>query len=184
MTHGDTTSELRRVLAAAQSERNEATFKSLYDLIANDVFLYVDSRTPTREDALDTTQGVLVDLWVALPKFTYRGDAQFYGFIFTIAKRRIAKFYRSQTKASRIRASDYCEPIATISTEHIQSAELVHTALKVLRDKDKEVLILRYWLQRSFKEIGETLKISEQNARIRHHRALIKLEKSLPNHAN
>lgn len=176
MKHNGTPSELQRAIVAAQESDKSDRFRPLYELIADDLFRFVRPRVARREDALDLTQRILVELWQALPRFTYRTDKQFYGFLYTIARRQLARYYKEEKRAGRVRESDYHEPVATLEIEALNAVSLTHQALRKLSRKAQDVVILRYWHEYSFAEIGETLNISERAARVRHHRALQQLE--------
>ena len=177
MTSVDTQSELQRAILATQTSENPDRFRDLYEHVVDDVFRYTRPRVAQRADAHDVTQRILVELWKALSGFTYQSDKQFYGFLYTIAKRQLARYYKEEKRAGQIRESDYHEPIAMLETESLDAAALTHEALRRLSQKEQDVIILRYWQEYSFAEIGDTLQISEQTARVRHHRAMAKLEK-------
>ena len=48
-------------------------------------------------------------------------------------------------------------------------------ALQRMSDRDRDIIIARYYYDRSFREIGDMLGITEANARVAHGRAIQKL---------
>lgn len=177
MKNDGTPSELQKAIATAQEKDESDRFRPLYNLVVDDIFRFIRPRVAQRADARDMSQRILVELWKALPRFTYRSDKQFYEFLYTIARRKLARYYKEEKRAGRVRESDYHEPVATMDTEHVSAVSIAHTAMRKLSKKEQDVVILRYWHEYSFAEIGETLSVSEQAARVRHHRAIQKLAK-------
>jgi RNA polymerase sigma-70 factor (ECF subfamily) len=57
----------------------------------------------------------------------------------------------------------------------VDAAQLVTQGLLRLNERDRLVLVLRYYLDLSFDEVGATLHISPAAARVRTHRALARL---------
>jgi RNA polymerase sigma-70 factor, ECF subfamily len=57
----------------------------------------------------------------------------------------------------------------------IDDVESLRQGLLKLPDRDRLVLVLRYYLDLSFEDMGSTLRISPQAARVRTHRALSRL---------
>ena len=50
-------------------------------------------------------------------------------------------------------------------------------SLKSLKSKDLNIIELRYFERRSYREIGSILKITENNAKVKSYRALRRLKK-------
>jgi RNA polymerase sigma factor (sigma-70 family) len=59
--------------------------------------------------------------------------------------------------------------------ERARSAETLHLVLKELPEIDQSILLLRFDHGLSFQEIGESLGIRADNAKVRAHRALLRL---------
>ena len=67
---------------------DQKAFRVLFDTLSNRLFTYALSHTRSRDEALDLVQETFIDLWSALPKFNYKNDESFYGFVFLILKRK------------------------------------------------------------------------------------------------
>jgi RNA polymerase sigma-70 factor (ECF subfamily) len=153
-------------------------FRQLYDCLADRLFLYIRSRTPTREDALDILQDTLVDFWKALGSFTYSSDKEAYGFLYTIASRKIAKLYQSAKPTVDIDElrdflKDPQDALATSEVSHIVGM------LDRLGPDEREVIELRYFAGLPFGEIAEALSQTETAVKVRHHRTIQKLKSLL-----
>ena len=158
-------------------------FRGIFATGNDRVFRFLLGQLGDREDALDVLQEVFIDVWKGLPRFTYRSDEEFWGFVFLIARRKVF--------AVRAHAHKRNVPVANDTLEALheqQSSEITHRddhhhlilAMKNLSALSREVLGLRYWSELSFKEIGIAMSISENNAKVRHHRALKELQTYLP----
>jgi RNA polymerase sigma-70 factor (ECF subfamily) len=163
-------------LLVESARGDTVSFKELYELLSNRVFAYVRTRTPRREDALDITQQIFIALWKALPNFSYRSDAAFYGFLFTIAKRQLIHTYRDGENATVPLEREEDVP------DRDANAELGDTLTRALASLDeisREIIVLHHWSRYTFGEIGEMLKMNESAVRVRHHRACATLKVTL-----
>ncbi len=158
---------------AAQGDRQ--AFSQLYDHLSDKLFAFVIGRVSQREIALDLLQDIFVDLWLALPRFTFRSIKQFYSFVFLIARRRLAKHYRKQ------------EVWLELSDEHIKDNyelpdpnlhQLVF-AVNKLPVKLRDVVWCRYFMDMSLADTAEYLGIGLSAVKLRQKRALSKLKKLL-----
>jgi RNA polymerase sigma-70 factor (ECF subfamily) len=159
---------------------DERAFRALYDHLVDRLFSYVRSRAREREEATDVVQDIFLDIWGALPRFQYISDAHFYGFVFTIAKRRLIRHYKSH----RHESLDDLEPnqIPRIDAD-ITDPDGVRALVDTLSEKYRDVIVLRYWSGLSFADIAFLLDTTETNAKVRHHRALKELHKLMNRHA-
>lgn len=147
-------------------------FREIFEHLHARVFGYVLSHTPERDDALDITQEAFVDLWKALRKFSYKSDEEFYGFVFLIVKRKIARFYKT-----RKTTVPFDEEI--VSEEHEEGHEdhrFLMKQIQTLAVKYQELLRLRYWGGMKLAEAAAVLGITEGTAKVWHHRALQELK--------
>ncbi|MDO8574454.1 MAG: sigma-70 family RNA polymerase sigma factor [bacterium] len=168
----DSNTKLEQLILGSCKYDHDA-FRSIFDLYVDQLFNYALSRTNDREAAKDITQDTFIAIWESLDSFEYKGDAAFLGFMFVILKRKIGGHYKKSAKERSVRQEVIIEP-------HTADSDETHDLLLALRNlssKYQEVLKLRYWGDLSFAEIGETLGIQENAARILHYRAIKKLQK-------
>lgn len=152
---------------------NKEAFRAIFDQCYNTVFKYLLARTPTRDDALDLAQETFVDLWQALPRFRYLSDGQFYGFLFTIAKRKLAKYYATRTQTVELDEAH----IKGSFTLEVEDYRQLTRLIAQLPSKYQELLRLRYWGELSWKEVAAVLGATENAAKVWHHRAVRKLQR-------
>ena len=183
----DTSSALvSSVQKAAQGDR--AAFRAVFDAGNDKLFHYVWGQLKNREEALDVLQETFIEIWRALPKFRYRSEEEFWGFVFTIARRKI---FASRKRSARRKHIDVVDNnsldlLSAENTEHIptypDNHHLLLHALAKLGETSREILKLRYWSELSFKEIALATETSENAAKVRHHRAIKELQTYLPKH--
>jgi RNA polymerase sigma-70 factor, ECF subfamily len=166
-------------------------FRLLYEQLADKVFRFVRARSHSRDDALDILQDVFVDFWKSLrqSQFQYSTDAQVYAFLYTIASRKLSRYYRFRFFQRQVVSLDVVEdilPTVGISGDingEDQSAKQdvldLANALPRLRANDREIIQLRYFAGLPFAEIADLLGESENTLKVRHHRALERLHHEL-----
>ena len=166
------TDNLIKNLVLASGQGDQDAFHTLYNNLNKRLFAFLLARTVSREDALDLMQDVFVDLWKALPKFSYKSDKQFYAFVFRIARRKIAKYYNFRKQEVEF-DEKYIKSSFEIDDVDFHLLDLIRRKLK---KGYQDVIYLRYWSGMSFSEIASFLGLKETTAKVRHHRALKKLQ--------
>lgn len=136
--------------------------------------------TNDQESHNDLFQEITIQLWNAYPKF--RGDSKFSTWMYRVALNTAITLYRKSKK--NLRTQDYDEVSFKIKAEVYndeveQQLNLMYKAVKELNDIDKALVFL-YLEDQSYKEISDTLGISEVNARVKMNR----IKKTLRNIIN
>lgn len=124
----------------------------------------------------DLFQEISIQLWKAYPKF--RGDAKFSTWMYRVALNTAISLYRKKKRS--IRTTSITEFEFKLSEEKYDdeteaNLKLMYQAIKELNDIDKALVFL-YLEDRNYKEISETLGISEVNARVKMNRVKKKLK--------
>ncbi len=137
--------------------------------------LYTDN-----EDAhKDLFQEITIQLWKAFPKF--RGDSKFSTWAYRVALNTAITLYRKSTRS--VKTVNYEKHSFFISHdeynyEEEEQLKLMYEAVYQLNDIEK-ALVFMYLEDKDYKEISETLGISEVNARVKMNRIKGKLKKIL-----
>jgi RNA polymerase sigma-70 factor, ECF subfamily len=155
-------------------------FKSIYDLLIDKVFAYVSFRVRDKETATDLVQEIFIDLYNALEKFTYQSDAQFFGFVFTITKRKLAKHYQKHLAEPEVMNNSDLD-LQNQPQDNFEEKDLVNRGISSLSDLDQEIIIMHHWSRYTFPEIASLLNMTDAAVRVRHHRALNNLSTILTN---
>jgi RNA polymerase sigma-70 factor (ECF subfamily) len=135
--------------------------------------------TTNRDAHNDLFQEITIQVWKNYPKF--RGDSKFSTWMYRVALNTAISLYRKSTRrvktedfstvAFKIKATDYDD------TEEVKLKAL-YEAIHLLNDIDKALIFL-YLEDKPYKEISETLGISNVNARVKMNRAKEKLKNIL-----
>lgn len=131
--------------------------------------------TTNREAHNDLFQEITIQLWRAYPKF--RGDSKFSTWMYRVALNTAITLYRKSKKS--IKTQDFDSVIFKIKTDEYDATEeqqlqLMYKAVRQLGDIEKALVFL-YLEDKDYREISETLGISEVNARVKMNRVKNKL---------
>jgi len=131
--------------------------------------------------AQDVTQSVFISL--ARKASTLRGHASLAGWLYISTHRATAEVVRREQRRKQREASAHSMHLTSTPEDRpVDPASLrplLDDALIELKSEDREAVVLRFFAQRSFAEIGAALRITEEAARKRVNRALEKLQEAL-----
>jgi len=161
-----------------KAKLNPAHFGPLYSRYHESIFRYIFRRVDDIEAAYDITSQVFVKAIGALPKFEYRG-VPFSSWLFRIAKSELYQFFRDN-QAKRTVSIDSVR-VVQVMDEFLEDHSDADRAkllkiLPLLREDQLQLIEMRFFEKRSFKEIGEIMDLTENNAKVKTFRALIKLK--------
>lgn len=127
----------------------------------------------------DLFQEITIQLWNAYPKF--RGDAKFSTWMYRVALNTAITLYRK--KKRQIPTEDYENVAYRIPGEEYddeaeRQLKAMYRAIKELNDIEKALIFL-YLEDKNYREISETMGISEVNARVKMSRVKNKLKNIL-----
>ena len=169
-----------------RAKLNPAHFAPLYKKYHEVIFRYIFKRVDEEETAYDITSCVFIKAITNLPKYEYRG-IPFSSWLFRIAKSELYQSFRDK-KAQRTVSIDsmqlgrVMEEFQIDESEH--KREVLLKILPMLKDNQLQLIEMRFFEKRSFKEIGEILDLTENNAKVKTFRALLKLKELYSNHNN
>ena len=164
-----------------KAKLNPSHFAPLYKKYYESIFRYVNKRVDEEEIAYDITSCVFVKALTNLSRYEFRG-VPFSSWLFRIAKSELYQSFRDQ-KSQR-----------TVKIDTIQVAQLIEDFVEEYSDENKAKLLkclpmlkenqlqlieMRFFEKRSFKEIGEIIGLTENNAKVKTFRALVKLKEFL-----
>lgn len=173
--------ELKLIEAAKQ---NPARFEPLYNTYYEPIFRYVHQRVDDKESAFDITSQVFLKALTNISKYQYKG-VPFASWLYRIATNEVYESFR-QNQANRainvdsIHLYDMMDDLEEGRTEEMHA--LLLKVLPELAEDDLQMIEMRYFEKRSFKEVSEILDITETNAKVRAHRIIEKLKKIFHKH--
>lgn len=160
---------------------NELKHNFVTDLEKNQNIVHKVCRLYTNnQDAHnDLFQEISIQLYRAYPKF--RGDSKFSTWMYRIAINTAITLYRKSKRT--IKTQDFDTVSFKIQSNEYDDTEeeqlrLMYEGIKQISDIEKALVFL-YLEEKNYKEIAETMGISEVNARVKMNRVKNKLKKIL-----
>ncbi|HAQ02494.1 hypothetical protein A2467_02885 [Candidatus Nomurabacteria bacterium RIFOXYC2_FULL_36_8] len=174
------------ILIKKYLDGNQASLKMLIDRYTSSIYNF-SSRFVGYEQAKDTTQEVFIKVWKNLKNFD-ENKSQFKTWIFTIARNSITDYLRKKKSIpfSFLNDEELIEENVLdeeiLPDEVYQKLQDKEMLIKVLDETPvqyREVLILRYQEDMTFKEIGEVMDKPLNTVKSYHQRALVLLHQKL-----
>ena len=158
--------ESDEVLAERASQGDDSAFEILVDRYQRVVFNLTLRMTGNRDDARELTQDVFVRTWKGLSGFDPR--LRFFSWIYRIAIHDCLNFRRRTGRQQAL--VEEPETTAAGPESRIEALELetkIHDALDRLPNGDRQLLVLRHFLDRSYEEIAEVLRVPAKKVKSR-----------------
>ncbi|MFO0322030.1 MAG: RNA polymerase sigma factor [Bacteroidota bacterium] len=156
-------------------------FGLLYDKYYKQIFGYVYQRMDCKDTAFDVTSQVFLKALSNLNKYEYKG-VPFASWLYRIAHSEIMQLFRTRKNLRTVNADlgdlkNICEEVEQEYREDYKNALII--VIKDLPENDLQLIELRFFEKRNFKEIAEILSLTETNAKVKLYRILDKVKKSL-----
>jgi RNA polymerase sigma-70 factor (ECF subfamily) len=162
------------------AKKNPSKFAGLYDKYYGQIFRYVHQRLDDKEQSFDTTQQVFIKALERLNKYEFRG-VPFSSWLYRIAYSEVNDLFRAQklhrtVNVDSIGIYNMMEEMeeTKIDKYHDKIVEIIGEQLP---EDELQLIEMRFFEKRSFKEIGEILEITENNAKVKTYRIIEKLKK-------
>jgi RNA polymerase sigma-70 factor (ECF subfamily) len=163
------------------AKRDPENFAPLYDKYYKQIFNYVYQRMDSKDTAFDITGQVFLKALTNLSKYQFKG-VPFASWLYRIAHNEVMQLFRSQKDKRAINADIGDLRYICVENEEPFFEEYIPAIKKLileLNSDDLQMVELRFFEKRPFKEIAEILNITEVNAKVRMYRIIEKLKKSL-----
>ena len=165
-------------LLVQKAKKNPAYFAPLYKKYFSQIFIFIVKKTRDEELTGDLTSQVFLKALLNINKYEERGYP-FSSWLYRIASNEVNLHYRNIKKINEIEIQEkdvvhLLEEVKSINT--IEHQDKLIDAMNELSEKDTEIIDLRTFEKKSFKEIGEILEISHGAAKQKFYRSLKKLK--------
>lgn len=160
-------------------EGDADAFGLLYDRYQPDILRYLLHRVRDRELAEDLTQQVFLKAWQAIPRYEQRG-VPFNAWLYRMAHNQMVDHYRTRRPTTDLEGVDI--PQDAEAEERVMRRELrdhLAHALERLSEDHRQVLTLRFLMDKSAREIGEIMGRKEVTVRGLQLRALRALRQQI-----
>ena len=166
-----------------EAKKDSSKFDMLYNNYYEQIFLFILKRVETEDIAADITSQVFLKALSNLSKYKEIG-LPFGSWLYRIARNEIYDLFLKNKieMVVSIESKGIWNMITEIGEEkNEEDYSKLHTALGKLDDDEMELIELRFFEKRPFKEAAEILEITENNAKVKTYRILDKLKKLLQN---
>lgn len=165
------------------AQRDAAMFRPLYDRYFESIYRFIFRRTADEELAGDLCSQVFLKAMQKLDTYQFKG-VPFSSWLFRIAANEVAQHYR-QTQKTRVVSTDDTD-LSDMMDEMEENDDELHLnnltkVLDTLDLKDLQLIEMRFFEQKPFKEIAEILDMTESNAKVKTYRILERLKTKLIN---
>jgi len=172
-------SEQQEIEAA---KADPAKFEVLYNRYYEPILQFVYKRVEGKEAAFDITSQVFLNAMLKLAQFKFMGTP-FSSWLYRIALNEINMMYRKDKVQRSIKVEEHelknviqeINPDEDIDAQYNRVAEV----LSDFEEEDIQLVELRFFEKRAFKEIGDIMNMTENNAKVKLYRLLDKLKAQL-----
>ncbi|MFM7662701.1 MAG: RNA polymerase sigma factor [Bacteroidota bacterium] len=160
------------------AKKNPEKFGPLYRKYYEAIFRYVFKRMDDLDTVEDVTSMVFVKALTNIHKFEFRG-IPFSSWLFRIAKSELNQAFRDKkgertVRLDKVIIGHVMDELFEDDSEKNRSKLL--KALTRLKSDQLELVEMRFFEKRSFREIGEVLGMTENNAKVKTFRVVNKLK--------
>ena len=162
-----------------RAKEDPERFGPLYTKYHEQIFRYIYQRMDDEDLAFDVTSQVFIKAMKNLHKYEYRG-VPFSSWLYRIAKSELYQAFRDRKarKTVSVESMHLFEMIEEMEEDDSSgNKKKLFRCLSLLKDDDLQLIEMRYFEKRSYREIGEIKEITENNAKVRTFRALERLKK-------
>jgi len=162
------------------AQKDPRGFEPLYSKYYEQILRYIYQRIDDKDTAYDITSQVFLKALNNIHKYEYRG-VPFASWLYRIAKSELYQSFRDK-KARRTVNVDTTH-LANVMEEIEEPVggeierKILLQLIGQLKEDEVQIVEMRFFEKRSFKEIGEILEITENNAKVKSHRIVQKMKK-------
>ena len=159
---------------------NPASFAPIYEKYYLALFKFVLQRVENEQIAAEIVSDVFAKAIFNLKKYKFKGYP-FSAWLYKVAYNEIATKFRKKQKQRTVNIPDESWNLFSSDEEEENDNTIDLKKLKLclpnLKPSEIELIEMRFFEERPFKEIGEILELTTENARVKTHRVLKKLQK-------
>tara|TARA_Y100000766_G_C18806062_1_gene555515 strand:+ start:453 stop:1034 length:582 start_codon:yes stop_codon:yes gene_type:complete len=162
--------------------KNPNAFAPIYEKYYLTIFKFTVQRVENEHVASEIVSDVFAKAIFNLKKYKFKGTP-FSAWLYRVAYNEIVTTYRKQKRNRTVNIPDGSWGLLESEEEDEKkednslSIKQLKQSLQKLKPNEVELIEMRFFEERAFKEIGEILEITTENARVKTHRALKKLQK-------
>jgi RNA polymerase sigma-70 factor (ECF subfamily) len=162
------------------AKKGAVAFKPLYEAYFRRIYLFILYRVGDRDMSSDLTQQTFLNAMVNIHRYEIRG-VPFSSWLYRIALNQCNEYFRKTKRARTVVLED--DHLANLADElkpeesMEELMENLPTVLANLDSEDLQVIELRFFDGRPFKEVADILGITENLAKVKTYRILERMKK-------
>ena len=163
-----------------RSKTDPKAFRPLYEKYFKRIFVFVLHRVGDRPVAADLSSQVFLKALLNLKKFEFRG-LPFSSWLFRIALNECNDYFRKNRRYRVVTIED--DVVENLHEELVENSreedlrQRLPRILQKLSVEELQLIELRFFEQRPFKEVADIIGITETYAKVKVYRALQKMKK-------
>jgi RNA polymerase sigma-70 factor (ECF subfamily) len=168
-----------RALVVRSQKGDANAFGQLYDRFQPEIVRYLSYRVGNPDTAEDLAQQVFLKAWQAIPRYEDRG-VPFKAWLYRMAHNQMVDHHRTRrptTDLEGIEIPEEAEAEQRVLVQEVQAH--LKAALERLSEDHRQVLVLRFLLEKSAREVGEIMDRKEVTIRGLQMRALQALRREI-----
>jgi len=165
-----------------ESAKNDPrNFRPLYNRHYREIFCFILNKTNDKELTADLCSQVFLKAIENIQSFEYRG-LPFSAWLYRIAINECNQHFRRHVGLRHVVLEGQFIDVLFVeleedNTDYDHQLTKLKSAIQHLKPDDLTIIELRFFDQRPFKEIGQILDVTENNAKVKLYRALDRLRK-------
>ncbi len=167
------------------AKENPERFRPLYELHYEEIFHFINKKIGEKEISADISAEVFYKALINLKQYQIT-KTPFIAWLYRIAINETTAFFRNSKKEQLVVLDDF--QIHYLQSElkyrNLEEEDMrfyLSSAFQKLKPLEVEIIELRFYEDKSFKEVGEILEMTENNAKVKTYRILDKLKYILKN---
>lgn len=155
---------------------DKAKSEQIYAQYYSKVFGYLISKTNNKELAEDLASEVFLKVMEKLDSFD-ESKASISTWIYTITHNKLIDYYRGIKPIDSLEEDVPYEESMEDDILKNETLEMLAAALEKLGEREREIIVLRYYSGKTLREIADTLRISYSYVKVMHNKAMSELKK-------
>ena len=161
-----------RALVVRSQKGDANAFGQLYDRFQPEIVRYLTYRVGDPDTAEDLAQQVFLKAWQAIPRYEDRG-VPFKAWLYRMAHNQMVDHHRTRRPTTDLEGVEIAEePEAEQRVLVREVHDHLRAALERLSEDHRQVLVLRFLLEKSAREVGDIMERKEVTIRGLQMRAL------------
>jgi RNA polymerase sigma-70 factor (ECF subfamily) len=168
------------VLAQRAAEGDTDAFEQIYNLLADELYSYICGQCHNETVAEDILANVFLKAWRSAHRY-HAGSDRFRRWIFAIARNEVRDHWRTSQRTLPFLdydITDESEPLGS-GNDPEEARREVTKAMAILTEEQRQVVVLRYFSNKSHEEIAGIMGKREGAVRALLLRALRRMRKSM-----